>query len=291
MDYENKIEFYKNRSFGERLSAAADFLRQNAKILAKNILVPAIPFVLLEAYFLPKYMEMVSQLSVGNISALETGMQVGLFFLVLMCLSLFLYSMSGAIMKAYEDGNLTDQTTWSDLSGKMFSNVGKLFLIGLVMFLIIAVISLVAGLLIYGGGMGVGVLFIFIFMFGLIALIPPLSLIIFPVFFQDASTWESIKKGFSLGFKNWGSTFGILFVGGIMGSIVSYAFGMPYQLWIAFNPSELSIMTYILAIIFSLGSVFATPFTFVFLAFQYFSITEKEEGTSLQNKIDEFDNL
>jgi len=29
MDNENKIEFYENRSFGERLSAAGNFLGQN----------------------------------------------------------------------------------------------------------------------------------------------------------------------------------------------------------------------------------------------------------------------
>ena len=289
MGNENRIEFYKNRSFGERLSAAADFLRQNWKIFLKNIMVPSIPFILLEAYFLPKYMEMVSALSLGDTDAFASdGWAV---LIIIMFLSLYLYAVSGALMSLYEEGNLTNETKWSDLSSKMFSNAGKLFLIGLAVTLVIIVIATVIGFLFAGGGMVIGTLLIFVFMFVLIAAIPPLSMIIYPAFFQGESTWSSIQTGFSLGFKNWGSTFGILFVSGIMASIVSYALGTPYQLWILFNPSEIGVLTYVFAIFYALGSVLGAPFTFVFLAFQYFSITEKEEGISLKSKIDEFDNL
>jgi len=33
------------------------------------------------------------------------------------------------------------------------------------------------------------------------------------------------------------------------------------------------------------------PIMFIFIAFQYFSIMEKEQGVSLQSKVSEFENL
>jgi len=135
------------------------------------------------------------------------------------------------------------------------------------------------------------VLIVFLLIFGLIAVLPPLSLIIFPSLFRGASVWESISKGLGIGFKNWGSTFGVLFIVGLMSVVVSYLLELPPQFWMLFHPGQTGVVLYLLTILSSLASVFVTPFLFVFLAFQYFSITEKEEGISLQNKVDEFDNL
>ena len=296
MNNENSIEFYQNRSLGERLSAAADFLRQNGKVFYKNILIPAIPLVLLVAFLFPEYFKMMASFATGDMSSILTGSSLSLlFFFAAICLSLYLYAMSGALMQLYEEGDLTDKTSWNDLSGRMFSNAGKIFLIGLAMFLIVIVIAVVAFLigdfLSSGiGGAGIGI-FIFIIIVGLVAVMPPLSLIIFPAIFRGASTWESISKGLSIGFKNWGSTFGVWFIVGLMSVIVSIVFELPLQFWILFNPGQVSVVLYLLAMLSFLASVFVTPFLFVFLAFQYFSITEKEEGISLQSKVDEFDNL
>ncbi|MDR0231830.1 MAG: hypothetical protein LBI82_06895 [Dysgonamonadaceae bacterium] len=295
MDNE-RIEFYQNRSFGERLSAAAEFLRQNWKVFYKNILIPAIPFLLLMAYLAPQvmaeYTNMIQSLMTGDISAIggSRGM-MPLFLLVSSLFSLYLYAMSAAIMKLYEEGNLTEKTSWGDLSSKMFSNAGKIFLVGLATGLIffagILVFALLMGML---GGILAGI-FSFLLIIGLIAAVFPMVLIIYPALFRGASTWESIKEGFSVGFKNWGTTFGIVFIVGIMAAIISYAFGVPYGIYMAFNPGEANVMTYVLSVLSSSATALVTPFMVVFIAFHYFSITEKEEGVSLQNKIDEFDNL
>jgi hypothetical protein len=148
----------------------------------------------------------------------------------------------------------------------------------------------------------IGGLFIFLVIIAVFIVIPSLSIIYYPAYFQQASTFESIKKGFSLGFKNWGSTFGTLFIAGLLSGVVSVILQMPLQGYIMFqsistlNNSSVSIgnngvLVYALSLLSSLSSVITLPFIFIFLAFQYFSITEKEEGTSLQSKIDEFENL
>ena len=54
---------------------------------------------------------------------------------------------------------------------------------------------------------------------------------------------------------------------------------------------EVNIISYILATLSAIGTLLAYPIMIVLFAFQYFSIVEKEEGVSLQSKMDEFENL
>jgi len=118
---------------------------------------------------------------------------------------------------------------------------------------------------------------------------PPLYLVRFPALFQEESTMGSIKKGFRLGFKSWGTTFVTILVVGIVSGIISGVLGLPLILYAYFGTSE--IISYVLSCLMSLGTAIVTPLAFVFFAFQYFSVAEQSEGISLQSKIEEFDNL
>ena len=298
MDNE-RIEFYQNRSLGERLSAAADFLRQNWKVFYKNILIPAIPFILLMAYFSSQvtetYSDIFSAIMRGDMSVLEnynSSPITSLVSLISGLFSLYLFAMSGAILSLYEEGNLTEKTSWRDLSSKMFSNAGKIFLVNLALGLIMIVVVLVFVLLIVMsfGGVLAGILS-FILVVGLLAALVPMMLTIYPALFRGASTWGSIREGFRIGFKNWGSTFVILLIVGIMGLIIYFILNIPSGIVMLTSLGKVGVVSYIFSIISTLGTVLVYPCLFVFLAFQYFAITEKEEGISLQNKIDEFDNL
>ena len=191
-------------------------------------------------------------------------------------------------MDLYDKGLLSKETRWNDLSSTMLSYAAKTFFISLALMLILIIVSMLFSLLISIIG---GMLLVFLFMIFIITTLPPLTLIIFPAYFQGDSTFESIKKGFSLGFKNWGTTFATLFIIGIMMFIITIILSAPYQLFIAFNPESNEYIAYLLAIVYSLSSVLTAPFMFVFLAFQYFAIAEKEEGISLQSNLDEFDRL
>ena len=277
MKYEEKNELYKERTLSERLSAAATFLRQNAGVLYKNTIIPAIPLVMLLAYFLLKYIEMAQEfapaLASGEIP--DVPFQGMLFLPVAMIFSLFLFSMSGAVMSLYEEGGLSTASNWSNLCSKMYSNAGKLLLICLAMTLIFVIACLLFGMLVAIGGTALKSLLIFLFFFLLIAVIPALSLVIFPALFQGASTFASIKKGFSLGLKNWGTTVATLIIAGVMAGLVSIVLSLPFDLYTALNSNGNSIVIYLLAVLWACGGALTTPFIFVFLAFQYFSIAEK----------------
>lgn len=295
-----KIEFYKNRSLGDRFSASAQFIRQNWTVFFKNIIIPAIPIVLILAYCLMDYAGSFStifkSLISGNMTDIEslasTFSNMGsnsLYSLLAGLLSLYIYGMSGALMSRYQEGLLTNETKFKDLSSKMFSNMGKIFLVGLVLFLItIVVIFLLAfimGLTIASGSDTIMIILMVVFFAAIFVLIPPLALSYFAAIYQGAGIWESIKKSFRLGFKYWGSTILVMIVIGIITAVISWIFELP--LFFARG----GIIGYILALFASLGTLVATPITFVFLSFQYFSIVEKEEGISLQSKVEEFDDL
>jgi hypothetical protein len=124
----------------------------------------------------------------------------------------------------------------------------------------------------------------------IVAVLPPLYLVRFPAFFQEASTMDSIRKGFRLGFKSWGTTFLTILIVGLVSGVISAILGLPYIIWLIIG-GQSEIVSYVLSCLLSLGTAFVAPLTFVFLAFQYFSVAEQTEGISLQSKIEEFDNL
>ncbi len=297
MDYERLIEFYKNRTIGERFSAAGDFVRQNWKVLFKNLLYIGIPLAILQGFFIQRYVEgIINMFTFSNFSQPLTSIfsYFGLM-LVSIIATLFFYSMTGAILKKYRKGSLDENTGWSDLKQDVFSFAGKIFLQGLICSLILMVVfgilAVIMGISVSSlGNVGVGVITLIIFVLMLI-IIPPLFLIVFPIFFENASAWQGLKKGFKIGFRYWGSTFLTVFLGGLIIGIVSYILLMPYVVYVLITNGETGFLAYFLVMLPSFLSLFLTPVYIIFLSLQYTSVVEKEEGISLQDKMDEFDHL
>ena len=297
----DKIEFYKNRSLGERFSASAGFVRQNWKVMYKIILIPAIPLALLLGYFQQVFLSgyTATVMEVANSGNFEDFYDIfgsmGIYLLGYLLLTVILYAISGAIMSRYEADLLTKETTLKDLSKKIVSNTGKLALIILTMLLLGIVAVIIFALfvvLLTKISMVLLALVYFLFVVALIAMIPPLYLIFFPALFQGTSIFKSIRKGLGLGFKNWGTTFVIVLIMGIATLAISSLLQIPYSIWLLSNVGQsITIVSYILGSLSALSSAIVTPLLFVFLAFQYFAITEKAEGISLQAKIEEFDTL
>jgi hypothetical protein len=306
---QEKIEFYKNRTIGERFSAAGDFVRQNWKVLLKNIAYVGVPLALLQGYFMQNYMQGVfSNINLTNPYNPYANLNLVAYMFTMLfsiLLYLFLFSMTGAILNKYVKGSLTENTGWPDLKDKLFSFAGKLFLQGILLFLIILAISIVVAIVVAivafilssfatgsFGGTGILIALLFILIFGAVFLfISFLSLLPFPIFFENTSAWQGIKKSFKLGFRYWGSTFLTILLGSLLAGVVSYILAMPYVLYSIFNMGSDGFIGHVLAMLTSLVIVIVYPVYIIFVGFQYTSIVEKEEGISLQEKVDEFDNL
>ncbi|MDR0683421.1 MAG: hypothetical protein LBG15_16515 [Dysgonamonadaceae bacterium] len=298
MNQKTKIEFYKNRTLSERFSAAADFIRQNWKVLLKNTMYIGIPLVLLQGFFFRNYMqEIMTNINSPHDMNINWGSYTGMVFPSLL-LSLFLFSVIGAILRQCVNGSLTEQTGWSDLKGNIFSFMGKMFVQYLIISVAFVLLIVLMGLLTYVASlMGrlpstIVIALIFLAFFALLIIVSPMLLLTpYPVVFENASAWQGLKKGFKVGFKHWGSTFLTVFLGTLLIVVIYYILSMPYFVYIIFNMGESGFVGYILSVFSSLVLFILYPVFFVFMSFQYTSIVEKEEGISLQDKIREFDNL
>ena len=301
MNNDRKIEFYKRRSVGEVLSAGADFIRQNGKVLFKNILIIGVPLACLHGYFMHR-VEMQGGLELlfinGDLG--ESLSTLGLHALVAIVLSLFLYSMTIAIINQYGEGKLSAQTGWNDLKDDVFSYAKKIFFVGLVMIGMIVVFAFAVGLL-FGGldtlSPSAALIFSFIIIVLLIAFAPGLCLIVYPAVFHQQSAGSSIATALSLGFRYWGSTFLVVLISCILTLVFTYLLASLYTIWAAFGTTILpmgivfDIVCYILAMISSCASLIASPIIVTFFSFQYFNVVEREDGVSVQSEMDEFDNL
>jgi hypothetical protein len=287
--YKEKIEFYKNRTIGERFSAAADFLKQTWKVLLINLSIVGIPLAIILGYSMQHSRELTYS-DFGNFSTLLT--QNGWYYLATFVTYVILYAITGAIMIQYEKGELHSDTRWRDLSSTVFSIIGKTLKISLILFLFLALIAFLFGF-IFSALNFLGILLFLLFLLILAAiflLLPFFTILYYPAYFKGASSWQSIKIAFTLGLRNWGSIFVAIILCSILLFIVSAIFVVPYTL-ITLLPGKPGLISFIFAIVSSLGTIITTPVCFVIFAFQYFSITEKEEGVSLHSHIDEFDNL
>ena len=295
-----KIEFYKNRSLSERFSASIDFLKQNWKVLYKNVLIGAIPLAIFIGYFAQYYeTAWLTRIYSGG-GGIPNLPFIFLYFVLMIILMIYLNAMPGAILKKYGEGKLTPSTGWGDLSGTMFSLSGKSFAVGFIIWIIImitiAIIAAIVGMLfsgiVSGGAMIIIIPIIMVIALGFIFIFAPsLTLAPYPAYFSEARIWESIKIAFGMGFRNWGSIIVTLILAGITIYVITIIFAIPSIVTAMFSPGKISLLTFIFSFLIFLGEILTYPIMFIFIAFQYFSIMEKEQGVSLQSKVSEFENL
>jgi len=293
-----KIEFYKNRGIGERFSVAVDFLTQNWKALYKNILIGGFPFAIIMGYLIAQ----IANVRPVGVSDLPRFLLFYVFLLLISFITnIFLYSMTGAVLSYYDRNQLNESTGWNDLKDTFFRFAGKITLISLLVAISVGIIMAVFAVILGSvasfslSGMRAGFfillfLFILIFLGIFLALAPSISIMYFPACFSGKTTVESIKIAFKLGFKNWGSLFVAILLAGVVLATISVVFSLPYEVAALFS-GHLSIVSYILATLSAIGTLLISPIVTVIFAFQYFSIVEKDEGVSLQSKVDEFENL
>jgi hypothetical protein len=290
MDYTEKIEFYKHRNIGERLYATAAFLKQTWKVILKFVLPVAIPLALITGYSMTFYYHWYAGIFIGG-NDLTFPPQVILFLLVSFVSQLAMITIAGAILIKYRRGELNSQTGWNELSQTLLSLIPKTLLIQLYLFLLSVFLVLLIVLLFAFAGMAAGIIFISLILLGLLAITPSMLLVLFPAYFNGSSAWDSVKIAFSSGFKDWGGIFVAILIASVIAGIVSVILGMPYQIMLMVKSYEITSLGFILASLSSLGNLLTYPFLFIYMAFQYFSIIEKEEGISMQSRIDDFDKL
>lgn len=307
-----RIEIYVKRSFGDKMNASFDFIKENLKPLVKYITYLLLPLALLQALslngFMGSYMGLTSEVTQANtgtdsmLAMLPTlAMNYSAMILCYWVGGVLLMSLVYAMMKTYStrEGRL-EGITLGELKPLLLHNVVAMIKMSLFAFLLMVVaIGVVAGLVLLSPFSLIVTLPL------LFACIVPLSLLAPVYLFEDISLMGALKKAYCLGFATWGGVFAISLVMGIIASILQGVIGTPWS--VAFMVKNLfslseggdaagasmgySFMLYLFGILYSYGMSLSSIFAIIGNAYQYGHASEVVDSVSVEDDIEHFETL
>ena len=308
-----KVVMYAKRSFGDKLNAAFDFIKENWKPLLKYSTYLILPVSLIQAVSLNGLMSGaldMTQLAKANPAMGTDGIaSLGIMFMVhylgymllYMIGSVLLGSVVYALIQKYNESEERLQgITFTALKPQLFRNLRRMLLLILACILLVLLITVFIGLL---AGLTPFTLILTIPL--LVAFCVPLALLTPIYLFENISLMEAFKKTFRLGFATWGGVFLISFVMGLVGSVlqgvtmvpwyiatvVKYFFAMSDTGSATTVSAGYSFILYLLGIIQAYGAYLSMIFTFVGLAYQYGHASEVVDSVTVESDIDNFDKL
>jgi hypothetical protein len=306
-----RIEFYRQRTFSEKLNITFQFIRENWKPLLKYSFYIIMPVCLIQTFatnaFFDTYMGLITGSASGNIINSSMYNVMANYGVMMLCMLIGGAIMSGliyAMMQTYatRENRLRD-VTLDDFKEILTKNTWKylriIFFILFVYLLIACIMILLAYISMITLFLTVPLLIAFIILLIPIMLVAPVY-----IFERDIKLFAAIKKAWILGTTTLWGMLGLMIVLYIISSVIQTVTMMPWYLTI-FVSSLLSmasestmnqsfiykIIVYILGLIQSFGMYASMIISIIGLAFQYFHAREKVEGITIESNISNFDTL
>ncbi|WP_455587302.1 hypothetical protein [Bacteroides sp.] len=305
-----KIALYAKRSFGEKMNASFDFIKENWKPLFKFTTYLILPLCLIQALSMNGLMSG-SMAAAMNTQAgamnpfegfgLAFWMNYGLTVICYMIGSVILTSLVYSLIKTYNDREeRLEGITLSALKSLLLKDIGKLFILTLFCILLVLVVCVIVGLLVALTP------FTLILTFPLlIACAVPMALLSPIYLFENISLWGAFRKTFRLGFATWGGVFLIALIMGLISSILQGITMLPWYIativkyFFAMSDSTNAVTVspvynfflYLLGIIQTFGVYVSSIFTIIGLTYQYGHASEVVDSVSVEEDIDNFDKL
>jgi hypothetical protein len=291
MAYQQKINFYKIRSFSQKLNATIEFIRQNFKPLGRAIIYIVGPLAILNGLLLAQYFNFIfGNLNGENIDSFRNPLAfvfnpsyIG--FLILSVVSgLLSYSVVINYMRLYHE-KYPEEITVTEVLNVAWKDILTLF--GLVV---------IGGILVAAG--------IFALIIPAIYLSIVLSLSVPALFFERNGVFEAIGRSFKLIKGKWWSTFGLVFAAYLLAQAVAMIFIIPfyvfYFLGIFTMVEEMGVTADVsswwfqagmtLSVMFMiLGSFLTQSIPIIAVNFQYFNLVERQESVGLMGEIEQLD--
>lgn len=304
-----KIPFYVQRPFGEKMNASFDFIKENWKVMLKYITYLILPVCLVQALsmnsFMGQYMGLIMN-DLGNPQIGDFGasffLSYGAMMLCGMIGALLMTSLIYALVKLYnEREDRLNGITFAEIKPLLLRNIGRLILLGLILTGLMIVAMLVMILLGWGSG------FTFILTFpAFVAVVIALSMWPPIYLYENIGIGASLSKAFRMGFATWGGIFGIMFIMGIIASVLQGVAMMPWYMAVVVKSlfaystegavaSESSLIydffVYILGIVQAYGTYLSMIFGLLGMSYQYAHASEKLDSITVESEIDNFENL
>ncbi len=307
-----KIIFQKKRDFGDKLNASFEFVRQNFKPLITAIFrIVGIPLILLGVvggvfyYYYAQFLlapDFESELIGVFIIVMVLMMVIGIAFYALFMGTIYEY------IKQYIDHG-PGGVDINGLGGLVRKRLGYhvmtiLGLIGIYIGVMAIPILLVAFLAQQAEALAfVAVLMIFVLTPVGLYLAISLSLFFVIRTQEDISLGEAFSRCFKLIKGKWWSTFGLLFVMGIIQAMAGWIVMIPYYIIIFVmgfsgeaellgDLENLSMVLIVVTVLFYalnlIVSLLGSMLSYIALAFQYYNLVEMKEATGLMQRLDTF---
>lgn len=325
-----KVDLYRARTFGQKFSATFDFIKENYKLLLKACFYLVLPLCLFQAFALERFISVVvdNNVAVAVDNADSDGalgtllVNTGLSYLMLIvCLvlgSILLSSICFAMIRYYNESPTRLQgVTLRDLKPLIIQCMKRSFLMGLVFAVAWVVIIIILGLFAFiffevtsndqfpNVLIGIGLFFLVII--GLLVVFVPAT-VSWPVYlFEDDETlFSAIRRGWRLGIYSFFPLIGLMFIMALIENVLQTVTTLPwYFMYLAkvfisatnegatsvVNSPIYNFVEYIFSVIMNFGTYLATTLTIIALAFHYGSVAEEVDGVSVEEGIQNFEQL
>ncbi len=278
------IQLLQERDFGQKINASFEFLGQNFKPLLTAILYIAGPAAIVAGFFNGLYQSNVFNLQQSTVpstdpfanmlGAFNQAFTPTYFFLIIFTVaasllaSLTVYSY---VLKYEEQGGPTPTITPRDVWDVVRTNV-----------------------LSY---LGYSIVLLIIFIFTIVFLVIPaiylgvvFSIIYMVMLRENISLSTAMSRCFYLIKDKWWSTFGLIIIMGIIQGIIGFVFQVPITIVTVLKALKLyegdsMVITTIVGIIGTLGSVLTSCLLNLAIVFQYYNLVEKKDGVGILSAI------
>ncbi|MDR1814726.1 MAG: hypothetical protein LBR18_07775 [Tannerella sp.] len=307
-----RIEFYRQRTFTEKLNAVFDFIRENRRALLRYTFYVIMPVCLVQTFAMNtiygSFLNLELRGAGGNPFETGTAGFIANFGVLLLCILVGSAMISGlvyALMQTYAvRENRLEGVVFGDFSGRLVRN--SLRCIALIVFMIVlfAFIVAFAGILAATASersLLLTVPFVIVLAFCML----PLMLVMPTYLFErDLSFFQAFGKAWKLGTKTFWGMLGLMIVLYFISSVIQTVTMLPWYILMLvgtiFSVSADSGLSqsviykfalYILGLIQTYGVYVSSVIAIIGLAFQYFHAREKIEGVTIEQNISNFSSL
>ncbi len=280
-----KIELRRTRDFSEKINITFEFGRQNLKPLGKALLYISGPFIVLQGLFNGLYQKEI--LGSGGLRGFEifsSGSDAMLWLGITYIFILLGYVSSLIVVYEYlrlyelrtDNRTIEVSELWNEVKSNYLPMIGSL--------LIMSVLTFLGFILLILPGIYLAIVF---------SLIPPLMII------EKMSFSDALSRAFKIISEKWWSTFGLIFIMGIIVGFMALIFSVPQGIFtflMALHGTDTSIEMplwqdagmIISSILYSTGAGLLQSLIFMSLAFQMYNLIERKEAKGLMSKLENF---
>lgn len=310
MESQNQIILNQKRYFGDVIGDGIKFFRINIGVLTRaffTFIFPIFVIPILLGFGLGSA-DMLRDIMVTEPSDLRNETVSTMFvvaYIAFYMLMLFTYVVLALIVQstalAYEEnGNQpASYEQVKSLMAEYFANVTTSYVsLFFVFVLCLAIfIGVFIGLVSLGGtaGMVTGMLLSFVIMIIMMWFMVKLTFVPYTHMREDVSIDGAFRRSMRLVKNNWWSTFGVLFIAGVIAGIAGMIFTLPLQILIVgANFSALGsggdsdvnlVLLGVLFLVSQLGSLYLYQYVMTCTVLKYYDLVEKADGSSLANEI------